>query len=104
MRERGKKGEREFKNLTAADKAGGAKRTKDEAWEEARKGSKVQWACSSIFKQIFFHRADTRGVFNYENNLGRVLNSSGRFLRETEEKKKGEIIELQREEKDLLIT
>lgn len=66
------------------------------------KAVKCSEPCSSIFKQIFFHRADTRGVFNYENNLGRVLNSSGRFLRErdSEERKKREIIELQTEEKD----
>lgn len=54
------------------------------------KAVKCSEPCSWIFKQIFLHRADIRGVFNYENNLGRVLNSSGWFLRKKErERKKG---------------
>lgn len=51
------------------------------------KAVKCSEPCSWIFKQIFFHRADTRGVLNYENNLGRVLNSSSRFLRKKEKEK-----------------
>lgn len=51
------------------------------------KAVKCSEPCLWIFKQIFFHRADTRGVLNYENNLERVLNTSSRFLRKKEKDK-----------------